>query len=100
MIRGMKKLLAIFPLLAVVALATPRPADAHFSLSVGLPGFGIFVDDPVPPPIVYAPPVYYRPPVVYYHPARVVYPYRHSCHYPGRGHHYGWYRHGRDWDDD
>ena len=92
----MKKLLVLLPLLAVVALATPRPADAHFSLAIGLPGFGIFVHDPVPPlvayapPVVYAPPAYYAPPVVYYRPAPVFYPYHH-----GRGHHYGWYRHGR-----
>ena len=97
----MKKLLVILPLLAVVALAIPRPADAHFSLSIGLPGFGIFVHDPVPPPVVYAPapPVYYQPPAYYYGPAPVVYPYyRSSWHHPGHGHHYGWYRHGHGWD--
>ena len=80
----------ILPVLAVMALATPRPADAHFSLSIGLPGFGIFVHEPVPPPVAYAPPAYYQPPVVYYRPAPVFYPYYH-----GRGRHYGWYRHGR-----
>jgi len=97
----MKKMLVMLPLLAVVALATPRPADAHFSLAIGLPGFGIFVHDPVPAPVVYAPaPVYYQPPVYYYRPAPVVDPYyRRSCHHPGRGHHYGWYRHGRGWDE-
>ncbi len=92
----MKKLLVAFALVAGLALARPAPADAHFSLSLGFPGFGVFVADPIPPPVVYAPPVYYRPPVVYYRPAPVFYPARHFWH----GHHYGWYRHGRGWDDD
>ena len=95
----MKKLLVVLPLLAVVALATPRTADAYFSLSIGLPGFGIFVPAPVPPPVVYGPPVAYAPPpvyaappVVYYRPAPVFYP---AYYGHGHGHHYGWYRHGR-----
>ena len=50
------------------------------------------VQEPLPPPVVYAAPVYYRPPV-YYAPA----------HYtPGvvrpRCHHHGWHKHHRDWD--
>jgi hypothetical protein len=58
----MRKLLVVLGLVATAALFTPRPAAADFALSIGLPGFGLFIHDPLPPPVVYAPPpVYYRP---------------------------------------
>ena len=99
----MKKLLSTLALLAGLALVGPAPAAADFSLSIGLPGFGLFVHDPYPPQAFYppppafypAPPVYYRPPVAYYRQAPRFFPghrYRH-------GHRYGWNRHGRDCDD-
>src|SRR5438128_1979681 len=67
-------------------------ADAHFSLAIGLSGFGLFVQEPLTPPVVYTAPVYYRPPVYYapaYYTPVVVRP---------RGHHHGWHKHHRDWD--
>jgi len=84
----MKKLLLAAVALGAVTLARPAPADAHFSLAIGLPGFGLFVQEPFPPAVVYTAPVYYRPPV-YYAPA----------YYPRpRCHHHGWHKHHRDWD--
>ena len=50
------------------------------------------VQEPLPPPVVYAAPVYYRPPVYYapaYYTPVVVRP---------RCHHHGWHKHHRDWD--
>ena len=95
----MKKLLLAAVVLGAATLARPAPADAHFSLAIGLPGFGLFVQEPVPPPVVYTAPVYYRPPVyyapAYYAPAPVVV--RAHC-YLDHGHHHGWYKHHRDWD--
>jgi hypothetical protein len=64
-----------------VTLARPAPADAHFSLAIGLPGFGLVVHEPVPPPVYYGR-AYYAPVVV-----------RRPCHF-GRGHWHGhrrWY---------
>jgi len=95
----MKKLLLAAVALGALTLARPAPADAHFSLAIGLPGFGLFVQEPLPPPVVYTAPVYYRPPVyyapAYYAPAPVVV--RAHCH-RDHGHHHGWYKHHRDWD--
>ena len=95
----MKKLLLAAVALGAVTLARPAPADAHFSLAIGLPGFGLFVQEPLTPPVVYTAPVYYRPPVyyapAYYAPAPVVV--RAHCH-RDHGHHHGWYKHHRDWD--
>ena len=95
----MKKLLFAAVTLGALTLARPAPADAHFSLAIGLPGFGLFVHEPVPPPVVYTAPVYYRPPVyygpAYYAPVPVVV--RHHCH-RGHGHHRGWYEHPYGWD--
>ncbi len=54
----MKKLLLAAVALGAVTLARPAPADAHFSLAIGLPGFGFFVQEPLPPPVVYTAPVY------------------------------------------
>ena len=73
-------------------VARPAPADAHFSLAIGLPGFGLFVQESLPPPVVYTAPVYYRPPVYYapaYYAPMVVGP---------RCHRHGWHRHHRYWD--
>lgn len=97
----MKKLLSTLGFLALVAVVRPAPAAADFSLSVGLPGFGVFVHEPCPPRVFYPPPVYYQPPVVYYRPAPVFFP-RHHYHYRDyrRGNRYGWYEHHRDRDDD
>jgi hypothetical protein len=61
----MKKVVLALGLLAAVALAVPGRAEAHFSLAIGLPGFGFFFGAPTPP-VVYAP-----PPVVYAAPAPV-----------------------------
>ena len=99
----MKKVVLALGFVAALALATPSPAHAHFSLGIALPGFGLFVHEPCPRPFVYAPPVYYRPPVVYYQPAPVVYPYgyaRYGRYRHDNGWHRGWYKHHRDWDDD
>jgi len=88
----MKKLLLAAVALGAVTLARPAPADAHFSLAIGLPGFGLFVHEPLTPPVVYTAPVYYRPPVYYapaYYTPVVVRP---------RCHHHGWHKHHRDWD--
>jgi hypothetical protein len=58
-------------MLAAATVAVPaRPADAHVSVAIGLPGFGIFVGGP---PVVYGPPVAYAPPPVVYAPPPVVY---------------------------
>jgi hypothetical protein len=77
-----------------VALTTPRPADAHVSVSIGVPGFGVYVEGPPvyvpPPPVCYAPPVYYRS---YYE--RPVY----GRPYCDHERHRGWYKHD-DEDDD
>jgi hypothetical protein len=94
----MKKSLLVLGLLAAVTLARPAPADAHFSLSLGLPGFGLFIHEPCPR-VAYAPPIYYRPPVVYYPPVYYPTSYPSYRRYPGRGRHYGWYQHRRHWDD-
>ena len=68
----MKKVLLALGVLAAVAMVAPSPARADFSLSIGLPGFGLFIQDPLPPPPVYfAPPYprpYYRAPRPYYYP--------------------------------
>jgi hypothetical protein len=69
-IAEMRKLLIALGLLAAVAFTTPRPAEAGVSVSIGLPGFGIYVPGPPivyapPPPVYYAPPAYYAPPVYY-----------------------------------
>ena len=98
----MKKVVLALGFVAALALATPAPAHANFSLGIALPGFGLFVHEPCRRP-AYAPPVYYQPPTVYYPPAPIVYPswygprggYRHD-----NGWHRGWYKHHRDWDDD
>src|SRR5438552_19201494 len=52
----MKKLLLAAVALGAVTLARPAPAAAHFSLAIGLPGFGLFVQEPLPPPVVYTAP--------------------------------------------
>ena len=70
----MKKLLLAAVVLGAATLARPAPADAHFTLAIGLPGFGLFVQEPVPPPVVRA-----------------------RCH-RDHGHHHGRYKHHRDWD--
>jgi len=75
----MKKTFLALGLLAAVALVRPAAADAHVSFGLALPGFGLFVNAPPPPPVVYAPApafypppaYYYRPPVRYYAPAPV-----------------------------
>jgi hypothetical protein len=89
----MKKALVALGVLALAALVRPAPAAADFSLSIGLPGFGLHVHDPAPPPVYYGPPVYYPRP--YYAP-RVAYHHYHSGHHKycgkhGRGH----YKHRR-----
>ncbi len=85
----MKKALVVLGVVTALAFVRPVPADAHFSLGIGLPGFGLFVNEPCPRPFVYAPPVYYRPPVVYYQPAPVVYSYPYRVRFR---HDHGWHR--------
>jgi hypothetical protein len=100
----MRKLLIALGMLGVVVLMRPAPAAADFSLSIGLPGFGFFIHDPFPPPVVsYGPPAYYpyAPPVVYRsYPVYRPYRYRPGCRrgYYGRGYHGRGYRHG-NWGD-
>ena len=88
----MKKLLLAAVALGAVTLARPAPADAHFSLAIGLPGFGLVVHEPVPPPVFYGAPAYYPPPA-YYGRAYYAPVVRRPCHF-GRGHWHGhrrWY---------
>jgi len=99
----MKKTILATALLALVALAAPRPAAAGVSLFFGLPvpGVSVFGGPPVayaPPPVVYAPPVYAPP--VYYGYGRPYYygPAFYGGRYyrgwgPGNGWHRGWYKH-------
>lgn len=61
----MKRLLAAVAALVLVGLATPRPAAAGFAVSVGGPGFGVFVGRPAGP---VAPPIFTAPPPAYYIP--------------------------------
>src|SRR5262249_10718634 len=101
--QGMKKTILATALLALVALATPRPAAAGVSFFFGLPvpGISVFGGPPVayaPPPVVYAPPVYAPP--VYYGYGRPYYygPAFYGGRYyrgwgPGNGWHRGWYKH-------
>jgi hypothetical protein len=91
----MKKLLLALVVVGALALTIPARADAHVSVGIALPGFGLFVNAPPPPPVVYAPPAvtyygpaYYYPP--YYRPAPVVYPYWRGRW--GGYHHRGWHR--------
>jgi len=89
----MKKIVVALGLLAAVALFRPAPAAAHVAVSIGVPGFGLFVGAP---PVAYSPPpVYYAPPVVY--PAG---PYYYPTYYrPWRSWpaHRGWYGHRHYW---
>ena len=86
----MKKIVVALGLLAAVALFRPAPAAAHVAVSIGVPGFGLFIGAP---PVAYAPPpVYYAPPVVY--PAG---PYYYPTYYrPWRSWpaHRSWYGYG------
>jgi hypothetical protein len=90
----MKKGLAVLGLVAALALMRPAPAHASFSLGIAVPGFGLSVNGPYPPPVAYAPPVYYGPPVAYYPPPPVVYPYFYAGYGHAHGWHRGWYGHG------
>ena len=99
----MKKILLALGLLGAVALARPAPAAAHVSFSLGLPGFGLFINEPGPPVVYAPPPVYYGPPAVvygggpYYYPAYRpwrAWPSHRSWSYGrGYGRGYGRYRH-------
>jgi len=55
--------------LGALTLCRPAPADAHFSLSIGLPGFAVFSPAPCPPTVVYETPAAYYYPGYYYEPA-------------------------------
>ena len=76
--------------LGAMTLGRPAPADAHFSLFIGLPGFAFFTPAPPPPPVVYAPPTpYYYPGYYYAAPARfVVHHDRFGHRFEGWGHHH------------
>jgi hypothetical protein len=94
---------AALALLAVIGLAAPGAASAHFSLSIGLPGFAFYAA-PCPPPVVYSYPpsyYYYPPPPVVVYESGYDYPYSYSRpgYYRGRGHWksaYGYRFPGRD----
>ena len=101
----MRKMLVGFAVLVAVALGVARPAEAHVSIAIGLPGFGFFLGSPylsppvvyAPPPVVYGPPIAYAPPVVYGPPAVYYRPpvyYRRPVYYAPRyyGHDHGWHR--------
>ena len=70
----MRKMLIALGFVAAVTLATPHPASAQVGISIGLPGFGLFIGAPAPAyygssyygPAFYGP-AYYRP--AYYGPA-------------------------------
>jgi len=91
----MKKL--IIAALAATTLAAARPAAAHLSIAIGIPGFAVVAAAPPPPPVLYRPAYYYdtgyRYPA-YYAPAPIVFREgrRHGCRH-------GWH-HGRHWDHD
>jgi hypothetical protein len=93
----MRKALLGLGLLAMVAVAVPRRADAHVSVAIGLPGFGFFLGAP---PVVYAPPVAYAAPVyappAYYAPCyRCGPPVAYApAYFHDNGRHRGWYKHG------
>jgi len=96
----MRTMLVGLGILLAVTLAAPRRADADVSVAIGLPGFGLFVGAPYPPPVVYAPPVIYGPPV-YYAPPAYYAPYHRRRYYAphyayGHGRHRGWYKHKKD----
>ena len=65
----MLKALIGLMMVAAVGLITPRPAAAHVSVSIGLPGFGLFIGGPplayAPPFVAYGPSVAYAPPIAY-----------------------------------
>jgi len=100
--------------LAVATVATPRAADAHVAVAIGLPGFGFFFGAPyaatgvyVAPPVYAAPPVAYGPPAVaypvppVYYGGPAYYPYARPVYYrPAyyRGWSYrGYYGHPHGW---
>ncbi len=92
----MRKVMLVALLLGTLSgVFRPTPAAAHVSVSIGLPGFHLFVGRPFGPPVVYAPPVYYAPPVVYRpSPPAAYYPW-YPCHRSGGWngwHRRGWYR--------
>jgi len=60
----MRKMLIALGLVAAATLATPHQASAQVGISIGLPGFGLFIGAPAP---VYYGPTYYGP--SYYRPA-------------------------------
>jgi hypothetical protein len=60
----MRKMLIALGLVAAATLATPHPASAQVGISIGLPGFGLFIGAPAP---AYYGPSCYRP--AYYGPA-------------------------------
>lgn len=91
----MRTLVVALGLAAVLAVAIPRPAAADFSLSIGLPGFGLFISDPYPRPL-YPPVVAYAPPVVAYPAPVYAYGYRRPT-YRSYGRSYG-YGYGRGYD--
>ncbi len=94
----MKKTILATAILALVALAAPRPAAAEVSFFFGLPGVSVYGG----PPVVYAPPAYappiYAPPVYYGYGRPYYAPAYYGRYYrgwgPGRGWHRGWYKHG------
>ena len=81
--------------LACATLAVARPAAAHLSIAIGIPGFAVVAADP-PPPALYRPAYYYYP--GYYPPAPIVFREgrRHGCRH---GWHHGW-RRGGYWERD
>jgi len=83
-------------LLGALTLGRPAPAAAHFSLSIGLPGFAVFAPAPLSPAVVYETPATYYYPGYYYEPApRFVFLHHHH------GHRFeGWRHHHHDHDDD
>jgi hypothetical protein len=77
--------------LGAVTLARPAPADAHFSLSIGLPGFAVYAPAPCPPHVVYEAPATYYYPGYYYEPAPrfvVVHGHHFGHRFEGRRHHH------------
>ena len=54
----MRKMLIALGFVAAVTLATPHPASAQVGISIGLPGFGLFIGAPAP---AYYGSSYYRP---------------------------------------
>jgi hypothetical protein len=96
----MRNAILAITLLAITAVAAPRPAAAQVSLHIGQPGFSLHAGPPIGPPVVVAPPAVAYGPPVYYGPR--YYEYKGHGHWKHWHKHHGWHHkhhgHDGDWD--